>query len=56
MHERDVAGSIVTLMCDRSDRYETSFCDGAWLREQSIDPSPYRQVLEKGWDDLVWLG
>jgi cysteine synthase A len=56
MHERDTAGSIVTLMCDRSDRYETTFCDEGWLREQGIDPSPYRQVLEKGWNDLTWLG
>jgi cysteine synthase len=42
-----VSGSVVTLVCDRSDRYDTTFGDDGWLREQGIQPSPYREVLEK---------
>ena len=56
LHEHGLSGSIVTLMCDRSDRYDTTFCDVGWLREQGIDPSPYREVLEKAWSSLTWAG
>ena len=31
-------GSIVTLMCDRADRYAATFWDADWRRAQSIDP------------------
>ena len=30
-------GSIVTLMCDRADRYATTFWDAGWRRDQAID-------------------
>ena len=43
-------------MCDRSDRYDTTFCDVGWLREQGIDPSPYREVLDEAWSSLTWAG
>ena len=43
-------------MCDRSDRYDTTFCDVGWLHEQSIDPSPYRKVLDTAWSSLTWPG
>jgi cysteine synthase A len=56
LHEHGLSGSIVTLMCDRSDRYDTTFCDVGWLREQGIDPSPYREVLDKAWSSLAWAG
>ena len=54
LHEHGLSGSIVTLMCDRSDRYDTTFCDVGWLREQGIDPSPYRERLDRTWDTLTW--
>jgi len=56
LHEHGLSGSIVTLMCDRSDRYDTTFCDIRWLHEQSIDPSPYRKVLDTAWSSLTWPG
>ena len=43
-------------MCDRSDRYDTSFGEVGWLRAQDIDPSPYREVLEEAWSSLTWTG
>jgi cysteine synthase A len=46
---RHQAGSIVTLMCDRSDRYEASFLDDRWLAEQGIDHAAYLPVLERAW-------
>jgi cysteine synthase len=48
------AGSIVTLMCDSGARYTTTYDDDAWLKEQGIDISPYRPVVERAWNDEVW--
>jgi cysteine synthase A len=48
------AGSIVTLMCDSGARYTVTYDDDAWLREQGIDISPYRSVVERAWDNRVW--
>lgn len=56
LREHGLEGSVVTLMCDRADRYDTSFCDAGWLRAQGIDPAPYRQVLETAWSSLTWTG
>ena len=47
-------GSIVTLMCDRADRYAATFWDAEWRRAQSIDPDPYRKHLDRIWDTLSW--
>ena len=47
-------GSIVTLMCDRADRYAATFWDADWRRAQSIDPDPYREHLDRAWDTLAW--
>ena len=47
-------GSIVTLMCDRADRYAATFWNAEWRRAQSIDPDPYRTHLDRAWDTLSW--
>jgi len=47
-------GSIVTLMCDRADRYAATFWNADWRRAQSIDPDPYRTHLDRAWDTLSW--
>jgi cysteine synthase A len=56
MHEQGRAGSVVTLMCDRSDRYDATFNDDAWLRNQGIDRGPYLEVVERAWSDHAWAG
>lgn len=40
-------GSVVTLICDRGDRYSGSFHDRSWLADQAIDPEPYRRAIEE---------
>ena len=47
-------GSIVTLMCDRADRYAATFWDAAWRRDQAIDTIPYREHLDTAWDTFTW--
>jgi cysteine synthase len=47
-------GSIVTLMCDRADRYAATFWSAEWRREQALDPEPYREHLDRAWDTLTW--
>jgi len=39
-------GSVVTLICDRGDRYSESFYDDAWLAKQGIDPTPYSRAID----------
>ncbi len=56
MHRAGETGSVVSLMCDRSDRYDTTFGDDAWLTAQHLDPDPYLEVLDKAWATLTWIG
>ena len=39
MRERGEAGSIVTLLCDRGERYAQTLFDPAWLATHGIDPT-----------------
>ncbi|MDO5711776.1 MAG: pyridoxal-phosphate dependent enzyme, partial [Micrococcales bacterium] len=48
------SGSIVSLICDGTERYNTSVNDDAWLAAQGIDPAPYAAVLERAWTTGVW--
>ena len=43
-------------MCDRADRYTTTFCDEDWLHGQDITTAPYRDVLDTAWNTLTWTG
>ena len=40
MRARGEAGSIVTLLCDRGERYAETLFDDAWLSQHGIDPGP----------------
>jgi cysteine synthase A len=56
LRQSDQAGSIVTLMCDRSDRYGTTFNDPDWLDRQGLAYRPYLDVLETAWGTQSWTG
>ena len=45
MRERDDAGSIVSLLCDRGDRYDETLFDREWLGGQGVDPEPALEAL-----------
>ena len=49
-------GSIVSLVCDRGDRYELTYGCEDWLRERGLDAAPFLPVIESAWDKGVWLG
>jgi cysteine synthase A len=53
---RGEAGSIVSLLCDGSDRYAGTYRDDGWLRERGLDLEPHLEVLRRAWDDGVWTG
>jgi cysteine synthase A len=40
MHANGERGSIVSLLCDRGERYEQTVFDTRWLGERGIDPRP----------------
>jgi cysteine synthase A len=54
MAARGQSGSIVSLVCDRSDRYEATHCSPAWLTEHDLDPEPYAAPLASAWDTATW--
>ncbi len=56
MVERGQSGSIVSLVCDRGDRYEDTYGDAAWLAERGVRPATYDAVLTSAWDDGTWRG
>jgi cysteine synthase len=56
MAARGEAGSIVSLLCDGSERYAGTYRDDAWLRERGLDIEPYAEVLRRAWDEGVWVG
>jgi cysteine synthase A len=45
MRARSERGSIVSLLCDRGDRYDRTLYDREWLRARGFDPNPSRTHL-----------
>lgn len=56
MHAQGVRGSVLTLLCDRSERYVATFNDDEWLASQGLDSAPYLDVLDRAWRTLTWAG
>ena len=54
MAGRGERGSIVSLVCDRSDRYAATHWSPDWLVEHGLDPSPYAAYLASAWDSATW--
>jgi cysteine synthase A len=42
-----IRGSVVTLLCDRGDRYSGTYYDDGWLRDQGIDPAPHQAAIDR---------
>jgi cysteine synthase A len=47
-------GSIVSLLCDRGERYEQTLFDSQWLAAREIDPQPRREELKRCLRDGQW--
>ena len=47
MHARGEEGSIVSLLCDRGERYDRTLFHPEWLRERGIDPQPAIAALSR---------
>jgi len=45
MRERGETGSIVSLLCDRGERYDQTLYDAQWLATHGIDPQPTLRAL-----------
>ena len=45
MRERRQRGSIVTLLCDRGERYADTLFDPQWLARRGVDPRPNLAAL-----------
>jgi len=47
MQARGERGSVVTLLCDRGDRYEQTLFDPAWLQARGLDIAAVRDRLAR---------
>jgi len=56
MRARGERGSIVSLLCDRGDRYDQTLFDPEWLRRQGLDPAPCKAGLQAVIRDGRWHG
>ncbi len=54
MAARGERGSIVSLVCDRSDRYAATHWSPDWLTAHGLDPTPYAASLASAWDSATW--
>ena len=43
-------GSLVTLICDRGDRYLDTYYNQEWLRENGFDLEPYLEQIRNFWE------
>jgi cysteine synthase A len=56
LHESGRGGSIVSLVCDRGDRYDATYGSSEWLAGHGLDTQPYDAVLAAAWDEGRWTG
>ena len=49
-------GSIVSLLCDRGERYDKTLFDASWLACYGLDPAPWRVRLQAVLQDGRWHG
>jgi len=56
MHARGERGSIVSLLCDRGERYDQTLFDAGWLARQGLDAAPWRERLLATLRDGRWYG
>ena len=47
-------GSIVSLLCDGSERYAGTYRDDAWVTARGWDLEPHLAVLRRAWEDGTW--
>ncbi len=47
MRERGERGSIVSLLCDRGERYDQTLFDARWLAARGIHPQPQCRELQR---------
>ncbi len=54
MHARGQRGSIVSLLCDRGERYDGTLFNPDWLRSRQLDIAPWSAALEATLADGRW--
>jgi cysteine synthase A len=54
MHEQQIEGSVVTLICDSGERYRHSYYDDDWLRRQGLELAPWLERLQSFHEHAEW--
>ncbi|MCW4464703.1 PLP-dependent cysteine synthase family protein [Glutamicibacter sp. MNS18] len=56
MLERGEQGSVITLICDKGERYQNTYYDDAWLVANGLDIHGHTVALEHFLDSGSWSG
>lgn len=56
MRAQGQRGSIVSLLCDRGERYAETLYDPTWLAARGVDPTPWLARLRRALADGQWPG
>jgi cysteine synthase A len=54
LRDQDVAGSVVTLLCDGGERYAHTYYDDDWVAAHGIDLAPYTKTLQRFTETGEW--
>ena len=56
MRAADVAGSVVTLLCDGGERYSDTYYSDEWVATQGLDLAPHLATIERFLATAGWEG
>ncbi len=54
MHARRQNGSVVTLLCDRGERYTQTYYSDEWVSGQGLDLTPYLSTIKRFLTTAAW--
>lgn len=56
MLQKGEQGSVVTLLCDKGERYQNTYYDDRWLKANGLELESHLEVLEHFLSSGIWRG
>jgi cysteine synthase A len=55
MRQSQQSGSVVTLICDDGNRYQNTYFDHDWLRDNGHDIAPWVAMYQRFFERGEWV-